>query len=444
MKTAHGYLFRQLLNRNRNTLRIFSVMGMLALLLGNSGCTRSNGSILISPTLGPNQITESITLSPSASASLTNTLDPLSSSPILQNCWSTKPYEETTTLSGSLLYLDPDTMESQVFDTSTHNSKELGVKITRISDDYRTIANFDSSLNNLHLLSQEIDLVYRTPDNVHFDMFLEGDRVRLALARSLETNYKEGSGSTDEYYILSSDTGRLTHESLFLPYYWTFGSARNSFAIYSSDLHYVMYSADYQGEITNILFDIDKKEIIWKGGDEFGFPYLPFPIWRQDNSALTIIQRNEAPAYQENFHDIFTNGKIAQLTHLEKILKAPYSLAYPKWSPNGRFLAFTITFPSLSSDQSKMNYLVVFDTEKNILMSPCIALGYSLEGPLWSPDGNELAVVPWDKSRILVVDLITESVYQVYKYPGVDIVDVYSNPDAIPVQLFGWVNWGIP
>jgi Tol biopolymer transport system component len=277
-------------------------------------------------------------------------------------------------------------------------------------------------------------------------MFLPGDQLLLE-GTSLKPENHPNGGDTRDMYVFSLDTGKLTFlQSIFLPYSVENPLAiRNNYsnALYSPDLKFVIYPADYQGIKISILLSIQNQKVVWYGwpGSDLGFLINPLadfanpPIWRPDSSGI-ILDRTDDKTGIRNFYNLSIDGQVSQLTHLEQIFPSSnYVLSSPTISPDGRYLAFVVTqdaqtFPSRNSS------LWILDLKTGTILNPCITLangaGYP-NFPVWSPDSNAIAVVPDAGGSVLAVDLNRKI-----------INDLFSKIGLTSDSLKGWVNWQIP
>lgn len=338
-------------------------------------------------------------------------------------------------INGNILFYDSSLNEVYVFDSKSEKAQLLNISsaFTKISPDGSLIANLDVTNNVIWIITEKQGFEISVPDNLYLGNILESNEIQLGIAKAMKENYEEGIGTTNQYYILSPETGQIELHTTFLPNYGK-PSFNHTYERYSSDLRYIIYPAYYNGQITTILYDIEEEKIIWNGWDEgvpLGrFPLIPPPVWTPSNEEVTIITRGQKTNY-ENLANVNIDGTIEQLTQLEDIFDLQYELVMPVWSPDGRFLAFRIKFTE-EVPPSENNLLLIFDTETHTLINPCISLGSMLEYPVWSPGSKQLVVTPRDElddqGESILIDLPKQNSYHLFKSSG----------------IIGWVNWEIP
>lgn len=367
-----------------------------------------------------------------------------------QTCWKKLTAGDSNThLAGSLVYYRADREERYIIDTSSLTSTSITwpTSLVAISSDNSLLANYSYttnqgkiSLEQIRILSQSQDSLFSIQDNMYldtFDTFLDDGRLRLEVRNAQESNYKEGIGTTDEFYILSPTTGELVKQSIFLPYYWKNNSKNGNspfFTRYSPNLKYVIYPAYYQGKHQFVLFEIEGKKIVWSGwsdGDPSNFSSYPFPQWKPDSSAVTILKLGDDSEKHKNLFNVSINGQLDQITYLEKFTSLSIQdLSFPKWSPNGRYLAFRVS-------RHSGDFLLILDTNSGAIINPCVSLGEWPNYPMWSPNSNQLAFAPinmlGDETKIMIIDFGSQEIY-----------NLSDKLVSAPIQLLGWVNWDIP
>jgi len=366
---------------------------------------------------------------------------------------------EQHSLSGSLLYtfvkMDSDRATAMsdapaVFNLNNGQSKGLMDFIPKeISPDGKVIiTEFNTSSWAFQTengkFSYPIPTIMPLKSFIH--VFLPNDQLLLEGTSPKPQNHSN-VGDTRDMYVFSLDTGKLTFlQSVFLPYSVRNPSAiRNDYsnAVYSPNLEFVLYPANYQDTKISILLSIQDQKIVWYGwpGSDLGFLINPLadfanlPIWKPDSSGV-ILDRTDDKTGIRNFYNLSLDGQVSQLTHLEELFPSSnYVLASPAISPDGHFLAFVLaqdvqTFPLRNSS------LLILDLKTGIIINPCITLangaGYP-NFPIWSPDSSAIAVIPDAGSFVVAVDLNRKAIY-----------DIFPKTGLTADSLLGWVNWQIP
>jgi hypothetical protein len=352
------------------------------------------------------------------------------------NCWEQLPSSSIPkSIVGSILYYSLERNNPLAYDIGNTHTKDVSVDLnsyTFISPDGQTILSYNPLSEKVKIISESRNLEYSTPDNLYFNGYVSIGAF-FGISRALERNYQAGIGSTDQYYILSLDTGDYSLFSQSLPF---LELNPNSYAEYSPDLNYVVYPAFYQGSLTMILLDTKSQEIKWNGWDEGfpigNFPKYPKPAWAPDGNSFSIVMEDEGGG-TENLYNVTLNGDIQQISYIEKILGFAYSIRSLIWSPNGDYLAVRV---ANSEDQSQ-DFLLIIDIENRTILNPCLLLGNDTSQPIgqpvWSPTGDVLAVVPEDSTGIVIVDMKNEKIYRLVDEQGIRSAD-----------LLGWLDWTIP
>ena len=388
---------------------------------------------------------------------LTATLMPTPTNSVINNaaCWPMQVIGKRL-LSGSLLYIymimdrvtgAPTAGGPGAFNLKAGYSKGLEKFLPRnISPDGKILTEFTES--KWVFLTQNGEVSYPIPDTIlrkgSTYMFLPNDQM-LWVGPSL--NQKNTPSNLRDMYLFSPTTGKLTFvQSVSLPdNLWNPSKLHNDYLaeLYSPDLKYVLYPANYQNTNISILLNIKSQGIVWYGwsGSDLGFyrPPLPYytietPVWRRDSSGVIFHRVDEKTGIQ-NLYNLSVDGQVSQLTHLEELFPGnKYVISSLSLSPNGQYLAFAVAqdsdiFPGRNS------LLLILDLGNETITNPCVTLANSpYPGrPVWSPDSSAIAIVPDAGNSIVAVDLNKKTLFNIFPKTGLD-------SDG----LLGWINWEIP
>lgn len=362
-----------------------------------------------------------------------------------QSCWEMKNNTDSPIdFPGSLVYLDPILNQNIIL--SLKNRKMEPVMERFVSPDGSLLADVDHETGNLRIASSIDNKNYSIPNDWYFfGKYLSDNSLLLSTSGSLYESYQVGKGATDQVIIFSPSNGEYVRRSYFLPDIYLHPGNHYFYIEYSPDFRYVIYPTDNQQDGSNsILFDLQDKKVLWRGSGEWGFPSYAPPIWRLDSKAVTVIDRDKN-ANVLNFYNISLDGSYIPITQFQNIFDSTTVLSYMSWSPDGRYLAFAVSSPKIMGSRTDELSILILDSHNGELINPCIALPYySTDGIKWSPDSNNIAIVPHDRSRILIASVDEKILYEAYKLPGVDFVDPYSQSNLIVLQLFGWLSWELP
>jgi WD40-like Beta Propeller Repeat len=152
----------------------------------------------------------------------------------------------------------------------------------------------------------------------------------------------------------------------------------------------------------------------------------PDASWSADGKFIAVT--GPSPKYHDNLggsYEIYAlsrNGNIEQVTHLADYYGRNLGLYSPRWSPDGKKLAFWIQHTSNGTP----NYVLgVVDIITRTATNLCITSdpsGYggefheALPSPIWSPDGQQIIVesrYSEDHNRVILVDLANKTAVQI-------------------------------
>ena len=417
--------------------KMVSLLMAVSVLVSVSACSVAENLVTptiqpaIAPTVTPTIIPPTITLATTPAETVDS-----------RSCWNIQPLpEDKEKFTGSLFYMDYKTNKI-LLDLSNYKTAPTRMEQwASISSDGSMAASVDTEKNILRLYFQNQYKIYTVPDRVDFGGFLSGNQVWLRMLKDDSAGYVTGAGKTDKYYTLSLDTGELSFHEVFLPYYWMDISGYSSglnYIAYSPNRLYAVYSADDQPEGRNILLDLKKQKIIWRGAKlRNSVIGLAYPIWNHDSTEVITVEFPGVSYHEQNFFRVLLDGSHTQVTHVEKLVNPPYSLHSPSWSPNGRYISFWV---KRDDDIS----LFIADLINNTLFDTCISENVFAiwdHGQVsWSPDGNRFAL----NGKLKYTDL-SYSVYGIS--PDILVVDpgnqeIYKL--SVTGELLNWLSWELP
>lgn len=153
-------------------------------------------------------------------------------------------------------------------------------------------------------------------------------------------------------------------------------------------------------------------QVLWQHTSDF--TGWNIPQWQPGDQLLAapLVKQNDKLGEHYEFFAIDRDGRQRQITN--------YTAAYPtmsidqfSWSPDGRFIAFWGDTHSKTGIAQQNPYrLFVLDTQTRQTTDYCVTGNYSgNQAPVWSPDGNQLAVesIQGDQNLILLVDLASRT-----------------------------------
>jgi len=351
------------------------------------------------------------------------------------SCWKpAQTFDNDSNLEGSLIYFDNSVTEILELDLNSNHNKILTDNRLFVVPGFSTDGGalvIGEGNYQYKLITQDKMVTFPAPEDSYNPIIMPTGQILFGTGAASK-NFTEGSGTTDKYYLYLSQKGEWVSQSVFLPmYYEVSANPAPSFIEYSPNLGYVIYSARDQGKDTTILLNTTENKIVWEGPDlapNKAMPPLPRPMWLPDSSTVTVALGGD----HRDFFNILPNGDAVQLTHLNQTINAEYALRTASWSPNGRYLAFTVDFFLNPSVQSKDDQLFIFDVKSNKLINTCLSLNI-FSWPIWSPDGNHFAVNSDGNPNISIFDMPSEATVE---------VPIQSNSSNM--NLLGWVTWKIP
>jgi dipeptidyl aminopeptidase/acylaminoacyl peptidase len=144
-----------------------------------------------------------------------------------------------------------------------------------------------------------------------------------------------------------------------------------------------------------VLWDLETGKELWvlnKGTTQF-----TEPVWSPDGGQLAVVALNEGEDNYDRF-ELFIVSRDGQAQKWVDI-KGYYPDALSgrlKWSPNGRYIAFTLKWGGRP--------LLILDTQQKEVLDFCISGGASHSDVIWSPDSTQL-ILPRQSEPFIVIDL---------------------------------------
>jgi len=388
-------------------------------------------------------------------------LTPTLSTQLVKNdnaCWSMKNIGHRS-LAGSLLFsylvMNPATGSPMAgapaaFDLATGYPKGLKEFLPR------NIAPNGKLLTEIReakwvFLTEKGEVSYPIPDVTLTEgstYQILSDQQMLWAGPSQNPQNSQNNEIAQDLYTFLPDTGQLNFlHSVSLPNsLWNPSEPQNDYmtGLYSPDIKYVLYPANYQGVKMSILLDIQNQKVVWYGwpGSDLGFyrPPVPYytieaPIWRPDSSGVILHQIDEKTG-MHNLYNLSTDGSVAQLTHLEELfLESKYIISSLSISPNGQYIAFAAA-QDAQAFPGRNSWLLILDLKNQTIINPCVTLANSPSlpaRPVWSPDSSAVAIFPDTGNSIVTVDLTEKVIFSLLPKTGLD-----------PSSLVGWIDWEVP
>lgn len=205
--------------------------------------------------------------------------------------------------------------------------------------------------------------------------------------------------------------------------HWDGYSASQIF--YTPTLDKVIYiPLSEKGQPEMVLWDLqNQKELAsWQAI----VPYVYSPKWSPAGNKFVINVQSEITTLDNGLdqvkQDLFlisNDGNSTKLTDFSSTY-ADTLIGNYNWSPDGRFIAFSVRlspveypkdYSNLHSIADDPNRLAILDTTTGNVTNYCIPDGSGLYAPIWSPDGNFLVITDDyyhgfpSKSLVLIFDI---------------------------------------
>jgi len=181
------------------------------------------------------------------------------------------------------------------------------------------------------------------------------------------------------------------------------------------------------GNNNTSLLKIVDKQLLAEIPDTYQRP--PIASWTLDGSEAAIVGTTQVGQYWseagDNIFGVGRDGQVTQLTHLAEQYGIGFNIRSLRWSPNSRFIAFWMSYPSMSAEIGPW-VLAVLDTSTKKVTNYCISTDpYALSKnhsfrqgvptPIWSPDGKQIIVEhrTSDSSYIVLLDIAQNVAFQI-------------------------------
>jgi len=446
---------------------------MLAGLNDSCSAVTPEGTAPTMPSIDVSTATNSLATPPHVTSAAISHFD--------SSCWPLKTLEESNAIQGSFIFANypgRSIHESNgifVWDISSFRSVELigasGLKLREgsyISPGGNFIANLSDK--NLTLVSRDGIQLYSLPkEGELIRAYLADGRILFVNKQNRRSNYREGVGLTETYYILDPATGETTKHVVFLPNF-QIGSHEVFIIQYSPDMKYVLYrSTSGEDDIKFTLYDLEKNRVIWVGPSRDANlvnSAWSVPGWQADSSALTALYLN-LNTDQVNYYSISLDGDVSPLTNFNGV--SLYNTTQPNpswwsgyaeppnWSPDGRYLVSSGvqngdnlldgTFMFVWDNHEKTGYKPCLPNERQRIFPHLIAWSY--DGFYFmvtltfmpSPSSTDI-VLPGYISKSYILDLANKVIYEI---PDENNRGEFATLYKGGVNEFlGWVNWEIP
>jgi dipeptidyl aminopeptidase/acylaminoacyl peptidase len=169
-----------------------------------------------------------------------------------------------------------------------------------------------------------------------------------------------------------------------------------------------------------VLWDLETGKELWvlnKGTTKF-----TEPVWSSDGTQLAAVALNQMEDNYDRLelYIVSRDGKVQQWIDIKGYYP---NINYGKlsWSPNGRYIAFTMK----EGDRP----LLILDTLQKVVLDYCIPGGASQSNVIWSPDSTQL-ILPRQSEPFIVIDLERGAAAQIVQDANFRPVGWLVNPPA--------------
>lgn len=372
--------------------------------------------------------------------------------------------QTTQNLKGSFLYLDRLNRRFLIWDLSNFHVQEIEgipVEMTEslshiISPDGLTFAILAGNI--LIYVSQNQVKLFQFPvdENLYYGLeYLNDGKIMLTYPRDVS---KSDSGFTDKFYIFDPVSGEMNVHSAFLPDFQP--SPDNLYVLeYSSDMRYALYLSGYEDHIPQFtLFDLTESKIINTGlkpPPEMLVNTTSQPVWIPNSDLLTYdFVDTEGMG---NYYTVYLDGKMEKITQFEQEEILGMNVTWfrqPSWSPDGKYMAFTVRQGSSGSDS-----LNIWDREEQSSLKPCVSReeqdiyrisDWALEGSyyivgLCHPNINfdeRESEAPYTGCNSYVLDMVQKAIVNLPDEENRGELSTISGSSNF--ELYGWLNWELP
>jgi len=144
-----------------------------------------------------------------------------------------------------------------------------------------------------------------------------------------------------------------------------------------------------------VLWDMQTEQALWQL-DKDTTKFIE-PVWSSDGKQLAVVAMNdEADNYDRfNLYIVHRDGQAQQWVNI-KGYYPNVNYGRLKWSPDGRYIAFTLKGDGYP--------LLILDTNQKEVLDYCVSGGASHSNVIWSPDSTQL-ILPKQSEPFIVIDI---------------------------------------
>ncbi len=239
----------------------------------------------------------------------------------------------------------------------------------------------------------------------------------------------------DAFFIISPDIATAQSYSITMAGSYANGiivSHWTSSPVYSPQFDRAVYADESQTNPLDrglVLWDATKQRILWqerRDGWDVEFSDLD---WQRDGSKIVLAAPppNQYSPEKYELVSLSTSGQATVLTNLAQLHHDEYLLMMPRWSPDGRYVAFLLNDRYMYTT----GRLYVLDTQTNSITDFCTPVISSLaKGFAWSPKSDQIAFVGTEAaSELFILDIATAKMRRIY------------SSSSWRLSLYGWVSW---
>ncbi len=168
---------------------------------------------------------------------------------------------------------------------------------------------------------------------------------------------------------------------------------------FNSTLTHAAYLGGSIGNLSLVLWDLEANEELWRQA-VLGYLSIPHPVWSPSDTylvaALPVAYEPVNLDYDGIYYELFSitqDGIPKQLTNFKE-LYSPYTviLGEMAWSPDGKYLAFSLNFNQGNENKTK---LLIYEPAEEKLFDYCVIgddyIPFFMK-IFWSPDSQQMIV----------------------------------------------------